>query len=83
MGLLITIFAQAMHIYTDIDLAKSGETLATTAGFLVMGTMFEGLDLQHMHIPPIVLEFAKLFAYIGAGMSFYRFVIGLFIKKKE
>jgi hypothetical protein len=71
------------NFFADIDLAKSGESLLAATGFLALGTMFEGVDLQHMHIPPIVLELAKLCAYLGAGMSFFRFIVGLFIKRKE
>ncbi|NBP00932.1 MAG: hypothetical protein EBU90_12505 [Proteobacteria bacterium] len=69
---------------TNIDLvARPGEAFLKSAGFLMTGMMFEGLNINEMHIPPIILEFAKLCAYLGAGVAFFKFVINLFKKDKD
>jgi len=71
------------NFYTDVDLAQSGTALLKSTGFLMMATMFEGIDINSMHVPAIILELAKLFAYLGAGVSFFRFVLGLFMGPKK
>lgn len=68
---------------TDVDLARPGEAFLKSSGFIMMGTMFEGLNLQAMHIPPIFLEFAKLLAYLGASVAFFKFMIKLMSKPKD
>ena len=67
----------------DIDLARPGEAFLKSSGYLMMATMFDGIDINTMHIPPIFLEFAKLLAYLGAGVAFFKFVIKLFVKSDE
>ena len=72
-----------MHINfdpTNIDLARPGEAFLKSSGYLMMGTMFEGIDINTMHIPPIFIEFVKLCAYLGAGVAFFKFLIKLFKK---
>lgn len=65
---------------TNIDLARPGEAFVKSSGYLMMGTMFEGIDINTMHIPPVFIEFAKVCAYMGAGVAFFKFVIKLFTK---
>jgi hypothetical protein len=67
---------------TDIDLARPGEAFVKSSSYLMMGTMFEGLDVYNMHIPPIFIEFAKLLAYLGASVAFFKFMIKLISKPK-
>ena len=69
---------------TNIDLVtRPGEAFLKSAGFLVTGMMFEGVSINEMHIPPVILELAKLCAYLGAGVAFFNFVINLFKKTKN
>lgn len=68
---------------TDIDLSRPGEAFVKSSTFLMLGTMFEGLDINTMHIPPIFIEFAKICAYLGAGVAFFKFVIKLMSKKES
>ena len=44
---------------TNIDLARPGEAFLKSSGYLMMGTMFEGIDLDSMHIPSIILEIGR------------------------
>lgn len=67
----------------DIDLARPGEAFLKSSGYLMMGTMFEGVDINTIHMPPIFLEFAKLLAYLGASVAFFKFVVKLFIKSND
>lgn len=68
---------------TNIDLARPGEAFLKSAGFLLMGNMFEGLDINNIHMPPIILELAKFCAYMGAGVAFFKFVINIIKNKPQ
>lgn len=75
-----------MHVNfdpTDIDLSRPGEAFVKSSSYLMLGTMFEGVHLQTMHIPPIFLEFAKLLAYLGASVAFFKFMLKLITKEKD
>lgn len=77
---------KSMHVNfdpTDIDLSRPGEAFVKSSSYLMLGTMFEGINLQTMHIPPIFLEFAKLLAYLGASVAFFKFLFKLLSKPKD
>ena len=42
----------------------------------MIGTMLEGL--QGTHLPPVFIEIAKVLAYLGASVAFFKF-IGAFL----
>jgi hypothetical protein len=63
---------------TNIDLAaRPGEAFLKCLGFVTLGNVFE-TNLFEMHLPPIVLEVARLLAYLGASVAFFKFIINLF-----
>jgi len=64
----------------DICLTRPTEAFIKTFSFLSIGLGLDGMDT--MHIPPIIMEIAKLLAYLGASVAFFKFVIGFFTKKE-
>jgi len=42
----------------------------------MIGTLLEGL--QGTHLPPIVIELAKVLAYLGASVAFFKFLGAFF-----
>jgi len=62
----------------QIDLGRPGEAFLKSVCFLSIGTIFEGTDINHMHLPPIIIEVAKTLAYLGASVAFFKFLIGIF-----
>jgi hypothetical protein len=67
----------------QIDLARPGEAFLKSVCFLSIGTIFEGTDINQMHLPPIIIEVAKTLAYLGASVAFFKFVIALFKRTPE
>jgi hypothetical protein len=67
----------------QIDLARPGEAFLKSVCFLSIGTIFEGTDINQMHLPPIIVEVAKTLAYLGASVAFFKFVIGIFKPKHK
>jgi hypothetical protein len=67
----------------QIDLARPGEAFLKSVCFLSIGTIFEGTDINHMHLPPIIIEVAKTLAYLGASVAFFKFLIGIFRPKTK
>lgn len=67
----------------QIDLARPGEAFLKSVCFLSIGTIFDGTDINHMHLPPIIIEVAKTLAYLGASVAFFKFLIGIFKPKAK
>jgi hypothetical protein len=65
----------------EIQLDKPTDAFVKTAIFLVSGTGLEHVEVQT--IPPIIMDTAKLLAYLGASVAFFKFIIGLFSGKKS
>ena len=75
-----------MHINFDplnVDLTKPGEAFLKSITLLSVGTVFEGVDINQMHLPPIIIEIAKTLAYLGASVAFFKFLINLFGSSKK
>jgi hypothetical protein len=67
----------------NIDIAtRPGEAFLKCIGCVTLGSVFE-TPISDMHLPPIILEVARLLAYLGASVAFFRFVISLFKKKVD
>lgn len=64
----------------EICLDKPLEALIKTGACIGIGT---GIDMvEASFIPVWLMEFAKLLAYFGASVAFFKFLINIF-KKKE
>jgi len=46
---------------------------------LMAGTALEGVE--PVHLPPIVIECAKVLAYLGASVAFFKFILVLIMGK--
>jgi hypothetical protein len=66
--------------FFDIDLDEPKSMMWKTGLFLSVATLCE--HIQDWHIPPIILEVARLFAYFGASVAFWK-VIYYAIKKEK
>lgn len=67
----------------NIDIiSRPGEAFLKCISFVTLGH-FMDLDITTIHLPPIFIEVARFFAYMGAGVAFFRFVIGIFSKKTD
>jgi hypothetical protein len=67
----------------SVDLTKPGEAFLKSMTLLSVGTVFEGVDINQMHLPPIIVEVAKTLAYLGASVAFFKFLINLFRPSKK
>jgi hypothetical protein len=56
----------------DADFSEPGFTFLKSTSLLMIGTMLEGL--QGTHLPPIFIEIAKVLAYLGASVAFFKFI---------
>lgn len=63
----------------DFDMSSSLTNFVTSTTFLVVGLGLEAVD--EPRIPLIIMDIAKLLAYLGASVSFWKLLFG--IKKKE
>ena len=50
-------------------------TFVKSCTLLMAGTALEGVE--PVHLPPIVIECAKVLAYLGASVAFFKFVMVL------
>ena len=60
----------------DADFSEPGFTFLKSTSLLMIGTLLEGL--QGTHLPPIVIELAKVLAYLGASVAFFKFIGAFF-----
>ena len=60
----------------DADFSEPGFTFLKSTSLLMVGTMLDGL--QGTHLPPVVIELAKVLAYLGASVAFFKFIGALF-----
>lgn len=60
----------------DADFSEPGFTFLKSTSLLMIGTMLEGL--QGTHLPPVVIELAKVLAYLGASVAFFKFIGAMF-----
>jgi hypothetical protein len=72
----------------NTDPSKPGLAFIKTGIYLIMGnimTIFHDVDIYNMHLPPIIIETARVLAYLGAAVTLFKFVINWFkpIKKEE
>lgn len=47
----------------------------------MVGTFLEGINSAHL--PPIFIEIAKVLAYLGASVAFFKFIGSIFFNKKD
>jgi hypothetical protein len=67
----------------NIDItSRPGEAFLKCIGFLTVGNIFD-TNLFEMHLPPIILEIARVLAYLGASVAFFKFVISMFKTKQS
>ena len=64
----------------EIQLDKPTDAFIKTGIFLISGTGLDHIEVQT--IPAIIMDTAKLLAYLGASVAFFKFMIGLFSPKK-
>jgi hypothetical protein len=65
----------------DIDFSQPVIPLVKSGGFLMIGTFLE--NIHSAHLPPIFIEIAKVLAYLGASVAFFKFIGSIFFKKKD
>jgi hypothetical protein len=65
----------------DIDFSAPAEAFLKSGGLLMVGTGLE--TVQSAHLPPIIIETAKVLAYLGASVAFFRFVMAIFSGAKD
>lgn len=65
----------------DYDLSESAFSCIKSGIFLMIGSTLDGVD--HAHLPPIIIEIAKVLAYLGASVAFLRFIMALFTGKQN
>jgi hypothetical protein len=56
----------------DADFTEPGFTFLKSTSLLMIGTFLEGL--QGTHLPPVFIEIAKVLAYLGASVAFFKFI---------
>jgi len=59
----------------DVDFAEPAVTFIKSCTLLMAGTALEGVE--PVHLPPIVIECAKVLAYLGASVAFFKFILVL------
>ena len=59
----------------DVDFAEPAVTFLKSCTFLLAGTALE--SVEPVHLPPIVIECAKVLAYLGASVAFFKFILVL------
>jgi hypothetical protein len=64
----------------DMDVDDPKTLVWKTGLFLSIATLCE--HIQDWHIPPIILEVARLFAYFGASVAFWKVIYAAIRKKK-
>lgn len=65
----------------DFDMTNSVSSFVQSVTFLVVGIGLENID--EPRIPLIVMDIAKLLAYLGASVSFWKLLFGKEKSKKE
>jgi len=59
----------------DVDFTEPAMTFVKSCTLLMAGTALEGVE--PVHLPPIVIECAKVLAYLGASVAFFKFILVL------
>ena len=59
----------------DVDFTEPAMTFVKSCTLLMAGTALEGVE--PVHLPPIVIECAKVLAYLGASDAFFKFILVL------
>jgi len=59
----------------DFNFDESGFNFLKSGFFLMVGTALEGVEATHL--PPIIIECAKVLAYLGASVAFFKFILVL------
>ena len=59
----------------DVDFTEPAMTFVKSCTLLIAGTALEGVE--PVHLPPIVIECAKVLAYLGASVAFFKFILVL------
>lgn len=62
----------------NIDLNQPVDCFIKTCTFLAVGT---GLEFAS-GFPPLLMDFAKFFAYLGASIAFWKFILTLIMPGK-
>lgn len=60
----------------DADFSEPGFTFLKTTSLLMIGTALE--VIPGTHLPPIIIESAKVLAYLGASVAFFKFIGAMF-----
>lgn len=70
----------------NTDPNKPGIAFIKTGLYLIVGnimTIFHDIDIYNIHLPPIIIETARVLAYLGAAVTLFRFVISWFKPNKK
>jgi len=59
----------------DVDFTEPAMTFVKSCTLLMTGTALEGVE--PVHLPPIIIECAKVLAYLGASVAFFKFILVL------
>lgn len=59
----------------DVDFTEPAMTFVKSCTLLMAGTALEGVE--PVHLPPIIIECAKVLAYLGASVAFFKFILVL------
>lgn len=62
----------------DIDLSHPVDCMMKTGIFLVVGTALEFAS----GFPPLLMDTAKFFAYLGASIAFWKFTLSILMPSK-
>ena len=65
----------------DIDFAEPAMTFFKSCTLLMAGTALEGVE--PVHLPPIIIECAKVLAYLGASVAFFKFILAMIYGNKD
>jgi hypothetical protein len=62
----------------NIDLSHPVDCFVKTCTFLAVGTSLEFMS----GFPPLLMDFAKFFAYLGASIAFWKFTLSLLMPSR-
>jgi hypothetical protein len=70
----------------NTDINKPGLAFIKTGLYVIVGnimTIFHNVNIYDMHLPPIIIEIARVLAYGGAAVTLFKFILGWFSTSKK
>jgi hypothetical protein len=72
-----------MYLFVESNVKVLDEAVEFMVSALFLGTAITLGLINTMHLPPIILEIARLFAYLGASMAFFKFLYSVLTYNKN